>query len=394
MSTLKKTLSYLSDGTIVEIEDNTRIFKVHSYENNPIISPTNMGLTWYEDGQYLIGSIFNSGATMYNEKIILSPRVHAEYQRGQFFDETLQIERIGFRNYISKIWILISEDGINFERHHNTLIKGDGTYHNDFFHGIEDTRIIKTNERYFLIGCGKVSPPFQGYFGSKGDRIAIYSTQDFVHINYHGIIEDIDMRNAVIFPEIISGENYILLRFGKNIHIDIMKAGMDQLLQPFKYRPLWNKMYQHRKQTTLLEVGHYLHEKEKIGPGPPPIRTEKGWLLIYHAVGEISPSIARIYGLHPKINRSYSICAALLDLDNPTKVLCRTKDPIYIPSKPWELYGNEIYPVDIPTVVFPTGLIIKNNKVLLYCGAGDKYVILLSFHLDTIIEYLWRECRL
>ncbi|MFX0183568.1 MAG: hypothetical protein ACFE95_10845 [Candidatus Hodarchaeota archaeon] len=108
----------------------------------------------------------------------------------------------------------------------------------------------------------------------------------------------------------------------------------------------------------------------------------------------MNPSIGRVYGLYPKINRSYSICAALLDLDNPTKVLCRTKNPIYIPSKPWELYGDDIYPVDIPAVVFPTGLIKVNNKMLLYCRAGDKYVVLLSFHLDTFIKYLWGECRL
>ena len=387
-------LNNLSDGTIVKINDNDKIFKLHSCEKNPIIGPNDFGLSWYEDGRLLIGSIFNAGVTMLNERIILSPRVHAEYQRGQFFDESLQIERIGFKNYISKIWILISEDGINFVRYHNTLIKGDGTDHNDFFHGIEDVRIIKTNGQYLLIGCGKVSPPFQGHVGNKGDRTAIYSTQDFLNIKYHGIIEDIDMRNTVIFPEIVSDENYILLRFGKNIHIDVMEAGMDQLLQPSKYRLLWDKVYKRRKGTILLEVGHYLHEKEKIGPGPPPFRTEKGWLLIYHAVGEINSSIGRVYGLYPKIDRSYSICAALLDLDNPTKVLCRTKNPIYIPSEPWELYGNEIYPTDIPSVVFPMGLIAANNKMLLYCGAGDKYVVLLSFNLDTFIEYLLRECRL
>ncbi|MHA2327700.1 MAG: glycoside hydrolase family 130 protein, partial [Candidatus Hodarchaeales archaeon] len=280
------------------------------------------------------------------------------------------------------------------ERYHKTIVKGDGITHNDFFYGIEDVRIIKANGQYFLIGCGKISPPFQGFLGGKGDRIAVYSTQDFVDISYHGIIEDIDMRNTVIFPEIVSGENYILLRFGKNIHIDVMEAGMNQLLYPSRYKPLWNKIFKRRKQTKLLEVGSYPHEKEKIGPGPPPIRTEKGWLLIYHAVGEIYSSISRVYGLTPKINRSYSICAALLDSNDPTKVLCRTKNPIYIPSKPWELYGNEVYPVDIPAVVFPMGLIIKENKMLLYAGAGDKYIVLLSSQLDSFLEFLWDRCRL
>ena len=394
MATLDETINNLADGTITKVSNGHKIFKFHSYEKNPILKPKDFGLTWYENGVYLNGAIFNGGAEIFNERLILTPRVHAEYQKGKFFDESLQIERFGFKNYISKIWILISEDGINFERYHNTIIKGDGTTHKDFFHGIEDVRVIKTNGKYLLIGCGKICPPFQGFPGRRGDRIAIYSTQDFVDISYHGIIEDIDLRNAVIFPEIASGEQYMLLRFGKNIHIDVMEAGIDQLLYPSRYRSLWNKIYKRRKKTKLLEVGHYPHEKEKIGPGPPPIQTEKGWLLIYHAVGEIFPSIGRAYGLSPKINRSYSICAALLDLHDPTKVLCRTKYPIYIPSKPWELYGTEVYPVDVPAVVFPMGLIVKENKMLLYAGAGDKYVVLLSSQMDSFLEFLWRTCRL
>jgi len=394
MSALDETLTNLSDGTIVKINNNDKIFKLHSYEKNPIVRPQDSGLSWYEDGKYLIGSIFNAGATLFNDRVVLSPRIHAEYQRGKFFDESLQIERFGFKNYISKIWILISEDGINFKRLHRTILKGDGTPHKDFFYGIEDVRIIKINGKFLLIGCGKICPPFQGLPGSRGDRIAIYSTQDFIDISYHGIIEGIDSRNTVIFPEIVSGKHYILLRFEKNIHIDILEAGMEQLLYPSRYHSLWKKVLKRRERTKLLDIGHYPHEKEKIGPGPPPIRTKRGWLLIYHAVGKIDYSIARAFGLSPKIHRSYSICAALLDLYDPTEVLCRTKYPIYIPNKLWELYGNDVFPVDIPAVVFPTGLIAKHNKILLYCGAGDKYVVLLSFHLDSLIEYLWRECRL
>ncbi|MFW9780518.1 MAG: hypothetical protein ACFFE8_16880 [Candidatus Heimdallarchaeota archaeon] len=394
MTALDKTFGHLPDGTTIKIGNGEEVYRLHSYENNPIIGPIDSGLTWLEKGTFLTGSIFNPGATIFDQKVILSPRIHAKYQKGKFFDDSLRIERIGFTNYISKIWILISDDGINFERYHRTLLKGDGTTHRDFFYGIEDTRIIERNGYYLLLGCGKIIPPFQGLPGNKGDRIAVYSTKDFVEIRYHGIIPNIDMRNAVIFPATVSGKNYILLRLGKNIHIDVMEAGIKQLLNPSKYGSLWKKIFNRQEKTKLLEVGHYPHEKEKIGSGPPPIRTEKGWLLIYHAVGKISSSIGRIYGLTPRINRSYSICAALLDLNDPTKVLCRTKYPIYIPSKPWELYGNEIYPVDVPAVVFPMGLIVEGNKMLLYAGAGDKYVILLGAHLNSFLEFLWQRCRL
>jgi len=81
----------------------------------------------------------------------------------------------------------------------------------------------------------------------------------------------------------------------------------------------------------------YPHEKEKVGAGIPLIKTERGWLFIYHAVGEINEDICKEYGVEGKTKRAYSVCAAILDLDNPKKVMCRTKNPIYIPSKPYEL---------------------------------------------------------
>jgi predicted GH43/DUF377 family glycosyl hydrolase len=130
-----------------------------------------------------------------------------------------------------------------------------------------------------------------------------------------------------------------------------------------------------------------------MGPGPQVIRTDKGWLLIYHAVGEIGDTICKAYGLTEPIERGYSVCASLLDLENPREVLCRTRYPIYIPSAPYELYGNDEYPVDVPAVVFPVGAIAYKDKLMVYAGAGDKYIVLLSCNLDSLIRYLWDDCR-
>ena len=140
-------------------------------------------------------------------------------------------------------------------------------------------------------------------------------------------------------------------------------------------------------------MGRCPHESEKIGPSTQVIKTNKGWLLIYHAVGEIEDDICQAYGLADKIERGYSICAALLDLNNPTKVICRTRNPIYIPSLPYELYGNYQFPVDVPAVVFPVGAIVQKDKLIIYAGAGDKYIILLSCNLDKLVNYLWEYCK-
>lgn len=124
------------------------------------------------------------------------------------------------------------------------------------------------------------------------------------------------------------------------------------------------------------------------------IKTDRGWLLIYHAFGEIHSNLCEVYALPQKIKKGYSICAALLDLDDPRKVLCRTRNPIYIPSAPYELGGDEQYLVDVPNVVFPVGAIVWKEKLLLYAGSGDKYMILLSCKLNDLVNYLWHHCEL
>ena len=208
------------------------------------------------------------------------------------------------------------------------------------------------------------------------------------------LVESFDSRNAVPFPTTVNGNLYTLLRFHPDLHIGLLKAGMNQLLNPAAHKDKWEEIYNMRTENLLLKAGLYPHEKEKIGPGPQLIKTDRGWLLIYHAVGEIDINICKAYGLSKKIERGYSISAALLDLEDPRNVICRTKNPIYIPSAPYELYGNEEYPVDVPAVVFPVGAIVLQNRILIYAGAADKYIILLSCKLDKLINYLLGHCKL
>lgn len=381
----------LGDGRVIETESGEVIFKLDSYEKNPIVKPQDIGLTWTENDKVKIGAVFNGGAEFFKNKVILLPRCHKNYKKGKFFDERLGREKECLENYISEVWPLISQDGIHFTRFQNKVIRGDGTDHQDFIYGIEDIRIIKYGKDYLLVGCGKIKPPFKG---SNADRIAVYSTENFVNITYNGIVESFDSRNAVPFTEKVNGKLYILLRFHPNINLGLLEAGMEQLLNPAKYKKLWEKIYKEKTQNSLLNSGKYPHEREKIGPGTQLIKTDEGWLLIYHAVGKININICKAYGLSKEIERGYTVCAALLDLDNPRRIICRTKNPIYIPSVPYELYGNEEYPVDVPAVIFPVGAFVQQDKLLIYAGAADKYIVLLTCSLKNLLNYLLEYCKL
>lgn len=384
---MMKIVDEVGGGEIIKISSGEYIFKLASHKGNPIVKPQDLGLVWEEGSELKVGAVFNGGAEVFQDKIMLTPRCHKYYKKGKFVDPRTGVERGCLENYISEVWVLASEDGVNFDRFHNIVIKGDGSEESDFIYGIEDIRIVRHKDLYWLIGCGKIGPAFKSV---NADRIAIYSTKDFVNITYHGLVMSFDSRNAVLFPDYINGDLYMLFRFYPNIHLDMVNV--EQLLNPSYYEENWLMIYQQRDRNLLFEAGRYGHEKEKIGPSTQVIRTDRGWLVIYHAVGEISSDICKVYGVREEIKRGYSVCAALLDLANPRKVICRTRYPLYIPSAPYELYGDAQYPIDIPAVVFPVGAVVCNDKLLLYCGAGDKYTILLSCELNKLVDYLIEHC--
>jgi len=385
---LDQTAKNLEDGRIIETKSREIIFKLSCYKNNPVVRPTDIGLTWYDNKKLKIGAVFNPGAEINKDQIILLPRCHKDYKKSMYFDQKLGIKRYCLENYISEVWPLVSNDGIKFKRLNNVVIRGDGSDHKDFIYGIEDIRIVKYNQKYLLIGCGKIKPPFKG---GNADRIAIYSTKDFLNIKYHGMVDSFYSRNIV--PFFVDKKVYLLLRFHPNIHLTTLDAGIEQLLNPEKYKRYWQKLYREKNRSLLFSSGEFSHEKEKIGPSTQLIKTNKGLLSLYHAVGEIDINITREYGLNRKIRRGYSICAALLDSENPKKVIARTQHPIYIPSLPYELKGNKKIPVDVPNVIFPVGAISIKDKLLIYCGAGDKYITLLSCSLNNLVNYLIKYCK-
>ena len=166
-------LEALGDGRIEKTESGQLLFVLDACERNPIVEPRAIGLSWYEDDELKTGAVFNGGAEYVDGRVILLPRCHRNYKKGKFFDEKLGRERDCLENYTSEVWPLTSRDGLNFSRLQNVAIRGNGTEHRDFAHGIEDIRIIKYEDSYMLIGCGKIKPAFKG---SNADRIAVYST--------------------------------------------------------------------------------------------------------------------------------------------------------------------------------------------------------------------------
>jgi len=109
-------------------------------------------------------------------------------------------------------------------------------------------------------------------------------------------------------------------------------------------------------------------DSEKIGVAAPPLKTEKGWLLLYHGMSN------RDY--------QYRVGAILLDLDDPSIVIGRSEYPLLEAKMNYEKNG------DVPNVVFPCGAVIRGDKLLVYYGGGDKVVGVATGKVDEIMADL------
>lgn len=174
-------------------------------------------------------------------------------------------------------------------------------------------------------------------------------------------------KDVFLFPEKIKGKFALLNRILPDIQIVYFKDFNDLTQEIF-----WRRYLRKLSQYVVLENKHWF-ESRNIGGGCPPIKTEAGWLLIYHAVEETN-----------KIKR-YHAAAALLDLKNPQKIIGRLPDPLFSPEEPWERKG------EVANVVFPTGTAIFANYLYIYYGAADKSIAVARVNLLGLLRELINE---
>jgi len=322
--------------------------RLQRYQRNPILEAN-------PDREWESGAVFNSSAVIGedNKVYLLYRAVPKGYTR--------RPDGYGYRNYISRIGCAISEDGIHFSRFQRPIIEPTDEY--DCF-GCEDPRVtrLEVNGRrlYFITYTALSAPAYSGH----GNRVALASTTDFQTFHKHGVvIPELEDKDAVLFPGLIKGRIAMLHRVLPNIQI-VYFDDLEQLLNP--QEEFWRRYKTSLEDFTVLRP-KYEWEARKIGAGPPPIKTEEGWLLIYHGVDA---------------HRVYRTGLALLDLEDPLKVVARSPRPVLEPRERYEKQG------DVPNVVFPEGAIVKGDTLYLYYGGADKCCCLATAKLSELLDYL------
>jgi predicted GH43/DUF377 family glycosyl hydrolase len=296
--------------------------------------PANPILT-ADEWPYPVNSVFNPAAA-------------------QVGDTTVVLARVEDLRGISHITIARSSNGVDgWSIDSKPLLAPDDGIESELW-GFEDARVVFVPEQQrWVITCTA--------YGPAGPAVYLATTEDFRTVERHGIIRHPDDKNAALLPHRIEGKWVLLHRpkteFG-GAHGGILLSRSPDL-----------ESWSAPEQVLRPREGAWW-DSSRIGIGPPPVETEHGWLLIYHGVKDmVGGSIYRI-GL------------ALLDLDEPTRVLHRLPQWIFGPEARYERVG------DVPNTVFPCGLVhdASTGTVRLYYGAADTSICLATAQLDDLLD--------
>lgn len=256
--------------------------------------------------------------------------------------------------------------------------------------GVEDPRVVKIDGIYYItytaynginaLGAlvtstdlktfkseGIITPKFTfDEFKVLADCNNLINAKYFRHARHfdHNVQVYIWDKDVVFFPRKINGKLAFLHRIRPGIQL-VMIDKLEDLTRDF-----WSNYFLHFNEHIILDPVGNGHESGYIGAGGPPIETEQGWLLIYHGVYDTAEGYV------------YNAAAALLDIDNPTKVIARLNKALFTPELEYELNGV------VNNVVFPTGHSLFGDTLYIYYGAADKCIACVSLSLKELLNEL------
>lgn len=314
--------------TRLKAGDNTFKELFRRYPYNPILTA--------KDWPYPVNTVFNPAAVMFEGKYLLLARVE---------------DRRGF----SHLTRAISEDGIsNWDIDRSPTFEADPDYPEEAW-GIEDPRITYVDDlaQYAVVYTG---------YSKSGPVVCMAMTKDFVNFERLGPIMPPEDKDAALFPK--KFENKWAL-----IHRPI-EHGAHAWISASESLKYWGG-----HKILIDSRGGAWWDGSKVGLCTPPLETRDGWLILYHGVRTTAAGA------------TYRLGLALLDPEDPSKVLRRSDEWIFGPRENYEKQG------DIPDVVFPCGWIFneETGKIRIYYGAADTCIALATADIDDLLTYI-RSC--
>lgn len=303
---------------------HTELFTRHPA--NPIVTTADL--------PYAANSVFNPGATIRDGETILLMRV--EDRRG-----------------LSHLTVARSADGVTGWRiDAASTFVGKPDEHPEEIWGIEDPRVtfLEEEQRWIVAYTA---------YSTAGPLVSLATTDDFETFERIGAVLPPENKDAALFPVRFDGRWVLIHRpvtgaFGAHMWIS--------------FSPDLRHWGDHRILLKAREGGWW--DARKIGLSPPPLKTDRGWLIMYHGVRTTaSGSIYRL-GL------------ALHDLENPSRLLKRSSEWVFAPRESYERFG------DVGDVVFPCGWTLVEDEIRVYYGAADTSIALATGRLSELLAWL------
>lgn len=269
--------------------------------------------------------------------------------------QTILLNRVEDLGGSSSLWIARSDDGLTFvpDPQPALLSSPDGPFYEVEHFSLEDPRITQIDTDYYIT--------YAGY--SQHDCATILAkTRDFLEFERLAIITVPDNKNVVLFPEKIGGRYARLER--------PMTRTSQQGSVWLSFSP--DLIYWGDPQF-VMEPRPRMWDDAKIGPGAPPIRTEQGWLEIYHGVRRTASGSL------------YRLGAVLLDLEEPWRITGRAREAILSPIAEEEFLGN------VGNVVFTCGALLVGEELHVYYGAADHVMCLATAPVEDVVALCLRS---
>jgi beta-1,2-mannosidase len=254
--------------------------------------------------------------------------------------EYVMLYRAQDKNGTSRLGYARSTDGVHFVRRSEPVLVPETDYEKDG--GVEDPRIVRIGRTYFLTYTS---------YNKKDAQLCLATSKDLIHWERKGIIMPAYKgrwnvgwpKSGAILTQKIKGRYwmYFLGDSAKDVHETGVAYSYDLIH--------WTEVFDQ----PLVRPRPGYFDAKVVEPGPPPIMTPQGILLIYNGADEKSV---------------FATGWVLFDKNDPTKVIARSDTPIFTVKQEWEKVGQ------VPNVVFVEGAVQQGNRWLFYYGGADKFV--------------------
>lgn len=297
------------------------------HDANPILSAASLG--------FPANTVFNPGATV-------GPG-----------GEVVLLVRVEDRRGLSSIHVARSPDGVSGWVVEATPLLAPDALHVSAQWGYEDARVSLAAEigRY-VITCTAYGPP--------GPCVFLATTEDFATLDFEMVATTPEDKNAAVLPRRIGGQWWMLHR-----PVVMVSGAADIWISRSEDLHSW-----HDPTPVMTRRPTGWWDSARIGIGPPPIEVTEGWLLLYHGVRNSANGPI------------YRVGAALLDREEPWRVLRRLDEWVMAPEASYERCG------DVNNVVFPCGAIQRGDELYVYYGAADTVIGLAIGSIDELLAQL------